>query len=291
MREQRYIVEEESPLLEFLLAHVKGKSRNSVKSLLTRRQVAVDGQAVTRYDHPLEPGQVVAVAPPVPPGARLPFPVLYEDGEILVVDKPAGLLSMASERERLRTAYRIASEYVALKSPGSRVFIVHRLDRDTSGVLLFAKEADLKGALQDGWDGLVKKRAYLAAVEGELPRPAGTVRSWLHETDTHLVYSGPPGRGAREAVTRYRVLAQNRGYTLAAVELDTGRKNQIRVHMGDLGCPVAGDRRYGAKTDPMGRLALHAGTLVLTHPRTGAELALRAPTPLPFRRLFPGAGE
>ena len=290
MREQRYIVEEESSLLEFLLAHVKGKSRNSVKSLLTRRQVAVDGQAVTRYDHPLEPGQVVAVAPPVPPGARLPFPVLYEDGEILVVDKPAGLLSMASERERLRTAYRMASEYLALKSPGSRVFIVHRLDRDTSGVLLFAKSEAAKHAWQDRWNELVIRRGYLAVVEGAPERDRGTVKSRLKETSTHLVYSaGPDQGGGREAVTRYAVKRRGSRYSLLEVDIDTGRKNQIRVHMSDLGHPVAGDRQYGAATSPLGRLCLHAHVLELRHPATGAPVRFEAPIPPGFLRLA-GAG-
>ena len=140
-------------------------------------------------------------------------------------------------------------------------------------------------------EGIFQKlplRGYVAAVEGHLPQAEGTVRSWLRETATHLVYSGPKGREAKEAVTRYRAVAENRGYTLAAVEIDTGRKNQIRVHMQDLGCPIAGDRQYGAQTDPMGRLALHADVLVLTDPRSKKDLVLKAPLPVPFRKLFPG---
>ena len=195
---------------------------------------------------------------------------------------------MGNEKERRRTAYRAVSDYVKAREPGRRIFIVHRLDRDTSGVLVFAKDEKLKKALQDNWEKLVKKRGYVAAVEGRLPQAEGTVRSWLRETATHLVYSGPKGREAKEAVTRYRAVAENRGYTLAAVEIDTGRKNQIRVHMQDLGCPIAGDRQYGAQTDPMGRLALHADVLVLTDPRSKKDLVLKAPLPVPFRKLFPG---
>ena len=286
MREQRYPVEGEALLLEFLLAHVKGKSRNSVKSLLTRRQVAVDGQVVTRHDHTLAPGQVVTVAPPTPPGARLPFPILYEDGEILVVDKPAGLLSMASERERLRTAYRMANEYVALKSPGSRVFIVHRLDRDTSGVLLFAKSEAAKHAWQDRWNELVTRRGYVAVVEGAPEQDSGTVKSRLKETSTHLVYSaGPDQGGGKAAVTRYTVKARGDRYSLLEVDIDTGRKNQIRVHLSDLGHPVAGDRQYGAATSPLGRLCLHAHVLELRHPVTGAPIRFEAPIPPGFLKL------
>ena len=283
-------VEEETTLLPFLLLRVRDKSRNTVKGLLSRRQVLVDGEVVTRFDAPLAPGQRVELLPKDSAGAaELPFPILYEDTGLIAVDKPAGLLSMGNERERRRTAYRAVSDYVKAREPGRRIFIVHRLDRDTSGVLVFAKDEKLKRALQDNWENVVKKRGYLAAVEGTLPQREGMVRSYLHETATHLVYSGPRGRQAKEAVTRYRMVAENRGYTLAAVEIDTGRKNQIRVHMKDLGCPIAGDRQYGAQTDPMGRLALHADVLVLTDPRTRRALTLRAPLPLPFRRLFPGA--
>lgn len=283
-------VEEETTLLPFLLLRVRDKSRNTVKGLLSRRQVLVDGEVVTRFDAPLAPGQRVELLPKDSAGAaELPFPILYEDTGLIAVDKPAGLLSMGNERERRRTAYRAVSDYVKAREPGRRIFIVHRLDRDTSGVLVFAKDEKLKRALQDNWENVVKKRGYLAAVEGTLPRREGMVRSYLHETATHLVYSGPRGRQAKEAVTRYRMVAENRGYTLAAVEIDTGRKNQIRVHMQDLGCPIAGDRQYGAQTDPMGRLALHADVLVLTDPRTRKVLTLRAPLPITFRRLFPGA--
>ena len=283
-------VEEETTLLPFLLLRVRDKSRNTVKGLLSRRQVLVDGEVVTRFDAPLAPGQRVELLPKDSAGAaELPFPILYEDTGLIAVDKPAGLLSMGNERERRRTAYRAVSDYVKAREPGRRIFIVHRLDRDTSGVLVFAKDEKLKRALQDNWENVVKKRGYLAAVEGTLPRREGMVRSYLHETDNHLVYYGTRGRQAKEAVTRYRMVAENRGYTLAAVEIDTGRKNQIRVHMQDLGCPIAGDRQYGAQTDPMGRLALHADVLVLTDPRTRRALTLRAPLPITFRRLFPGA--
>lgn len=289
MRERRTLaVGEETTLLPFLREQVRDKSRNTVKGLLSRGQVLVDGRVTTRFDAPLTPGQTVTLLPEqAAEEAELPFPILYEDGELLAVDKPAGLLSVGNEKERRRTAYRMASGYVKAREPGKRIFVVHRLDRDTSGVLLFAKNEKIKRALQDNWDRLVLRRAYLAAVEGRPPRDEGSVRSFLHETATHLVYSG--GRGGKEAVTHYRVLAQAGSFSLVEADLDTGRKNQIRVHMQDLGCPVAGDRLYGARTDPMGRLALHACQLRLTDPRSGRILTLRAPLPEGFRKLFPKA--
>ena len=279
MKEMEYTVEGGGPLLPFLLERVRG-SRNHVKSLLTRGQVEVDGKTVTRHDHPLTPGQRVAVLAAPRPAA--PFPVLYEDGRILVVDKPAGLLSMASDREKLRTAYRMATDYVRQGDPRGRVFIVHRLDRDTSGVLLFAKDEAVKRAYQEDWNGLVSRRGYLAVAEGVPPQQSGTVRTRLRENSAHRVYSG---RDGKLAVTHYTTLGGNGKYTLLEVSIDTGRKNQIRAHLRELGCPVAGDRMYGAATDPLGRLCLHAHELALTDPFTGEARVFRAEAPAGFPSL------
>lgn len=281
MKQDRILtVESETTLLPFLLEHVKGISRNSVKSLLTRRQVLVDGAPVTRHDHPLTPAMKVEI---LAPGAKAPpFPILYEDGQLLVVDKPAGLLTVATEKEKNKTAYRMASDY--LKGRGQRVFIVHRLDKDTSGVLIFAKSEKVKRAYQDNWDALVKRRAYLALVEGRPKEPEGMIRSYLKETDTHLVYSVErAGGNAKEAITSYRLLAEKGALSLLEVELATGRKNQIRVHMKELGCPVTGDKKYGAKLDTLGRLGLHAHEVRVTDPFTKREMVFTSPAPKGFR--------
>lgn len=284
-REQRYPAEEAGPLLEFLLVHLAGKSRNYIKSLLRRGQVAVEGQTATRFDHQLLPGQMVTVTGSVPEEVKLPFPILYEDEEILVVDKPAGLLSMANERERYRTAYRMATDYMSRKNPRGRVFIVHRLDRDTSGVLLFAKSEAVKRAYQDNWGELVRRRGYLAVVEGRMEKAQGTVRSRLRETTAHRVYSAAPGQDGREAVTRFTLQESGKRYSLLEVDIDTGRKNQIRVHMADLGHPVVGDRKYGAAASPLNRLCLHAHILELVNPVTGRDMLFKAPVPKDFYRL------
>ena len=198
----------------------------------------------------------------------------------------SGVSALEGAREKLRTAYRLANDYVGQKSPGGRIFIVHRLDRDTSGVLLFAKSEAVKRAYQDNWDRIVRRRGYLAVVEGRIEQERGTVRSRLLETATHLVYSAAPGQsGGKEAVTRYELRRSGGGYSLLEVDIDTGRKNQIRVHMADLGHPIAGDRQYGARTSPLGRLGLHAHVLELTHPVTGAELRFEAPAPAAFEKL------
>lgn len=274
-------VDRADTLLPFLLSHQKGKSRNNIKALLTRGQVLVDGQAVTRHDHPLVPGQTVSLRPRLQ-GGDLPFPLLYEDADLLAIDKPAGLLSTANEREQERTAFRAVSDWLRDCGEG-RAFLVHRLDRDTSGVLLFAKSEAVQQRFQNEWNTLIRRRGYRAVVEGAPPEPAGTIRTQLRENRIHKVYS--VRSGGKTAVTHYQVERLGADYALLAVAIDTGRKNQIRVHFSELGCPVAGDKVYGAATDPLGRLCLHAHELSFAHPVTGAELLLRSETPRGFSRL------
>lgn len=274
-------VDRADTLLPFLLSHQKGKSRNNIKALLTRGQVLVDGQAVTRHDHPLVPGQTVSLRPRLQ-GGDLPFPLLYEDADLLAIDKPAGLLSTANEREQERTAFRAVSDWLRDRGEG-RAFLVHRLDRDTSGVLLFAKSEAVQQRFQNEWNTLIRRRGYRAVVEGAPPEPAGTIRTQLRENRIHRVYS--VRSGGKTAVTHYQVERLGADYALLAVAIDTGRKNQIRVHFSELGCPVAGDKVYGAATDPLGRLCLHAHELSFAHPVNGAELLLRSETPRGFSRL------
>lgn len=281
---RQYTVWEDTTLLPFLLSAVGDKSRNTIKGFLTRGQVLVDGRGITRHDHKLRPGQTVTILPEIVKKAALPFPILWEDEEIIVVDKPAGLLSMASDKERERTAYRLVTDYVRAGDPKARVFIVHRLDRDTSGVLLFAKSEKAKRAFQDHWGTIVRRRGYTAVVEGTPPRQADTIRTFLRENGVHKVYSVP--KGGKEAITHYKTVKQGRRYSLLEVDLSTGRKNQIRVHLSELGCPVAGDRTYGAATDPLGRLCLHAHELSFVHPVTGKETTYRAELPRGFRKLI-----
>lgn len=286
-KEQSYPVVQEDTLLSFLLANVKGKSRNNLKSLLTRRLVAVDGRPEHRFDHPLSPGQTVTIlSVSAPERDSLPFEILHEDEHLIAINKPAGLLSIANEKEKERTAYHMVTDYVKNQNMDNRLFVIHRLDKETSGVLIFARDEETKRLFQDGWNERVIRRGYTAVVEGVPEESKGTVRSYLVETATHMVFSGDPGPNAKEAVTHYRTLKTGGGFALLDVEIDTGRKNQIRVHMKDLEHPIAGDKRYGARTNPLGRLCLHAGELILRHPLTGEELTFRARTPKEFHRLF-----
>ncbi len=285
---KKFIVEEPSGLLAFLLAGLSGKSRNNVKSILSGGAVSVDGKTVTRHDHPLRPGQCVCISPPEQQPGKLTgrLKLIYEDDELLAVNKAAGLLTVATGSGNEQTAYREATEYVRRTRADNRVFVVHRLDRDTSGVVLFAKNERIKLALQDNWNELVKTRGYTAVAEGTLSEKNGTIVSWLKETKTHRMYSSPTEGDGQKAVTAYRVIRESRAYSLLQITLETGRKNQIRAHMKELGHPVAGDKKYGAATNPLGRLALHAGTLELVHPFSGRPMAFQCDTPGDFRALF-----
>ena len=180
----------------------------------------------------------------------------------------------------------MVTDYVKSRKVGDRIFVLHRLDRDTSGVLMFARDPDTKELFQSRWNDIVTRRGYLAVVEGT-PKPAqNTIRSHLVETDTHLSFSGRPGPNAKEAVTSYQVIKSGNGFSLLDISIETGRKNQIRVHMKEMGCPVAGDKQYGARTNPIGRLCLHANELSFTHPATGEPVTFKAKMPRDFNRVF-----
>ena len=286
-REPSYPVTEETTLLPFLLDTLRGKSRNNVKSLLSRKLVTVDGHPVSRFDTPLAPGQTVSIlSVPAPKSDTLPFPILFEDDHLIVVNKPAKLLSVANEKEKTRTAYHMVTDYVKSQHIDNRIYVLHRLDRDTSGVLMFARDPETKELFQSRWNEIVTRRGYKALVEGT-PRPErDTIRSYLVETKTHMIFSGDPGPGAREAITNYEVVRTGGGYSLLDISIDTGRKNQIRVHMKELGCPIAGDKQYGARTNPIGRLCLHANELSFRHPVTGEPVTFIAKTPRDFNRVF-----
>ncbi len=228
---------------------------------------------------------------PKPPAGSLAAahpPILYEDRDLLVIDKPAGLLTIRTGGDVPEdTAYHQMTEYVRKKNLQNRIFIVHRLDRDTSGVLLFAKTPEMKAALQENWDSITRYRGYYAIVEGKPQEPAGKLTSWLKETKTHIVYaSRRPGDG-KPAVTNYETLRENGDYAFLRVWLETGRKNQIRVQMQEIGHPVTGDKKYGAVHDPLKRLGLHAWKLELAHPVSGKILSFTAEPPEKFAN-FPG---
>lgn len=279
-----FAVEEQSQLLPFLLAKLSGQGRNAVKAILARGQVSVDGTTVTAYNHPLAPGATVSVSrervEEIPP--LIGLTILFEDDDLIVVAKEAGLLSIASPQETELTAYRQLTDHVRRTDPRSRIFVVHRLDRDTSGVMMFAKREEIQQALQNNWQEAVTERIYVALVEGRVARAEGTVSSWLKESKTLKMYSSPYPNDGQHAVTHYRTLEAKPQLSLLEVRLETGRKNQIRVHMQDIGHPVVGDKKYGARSKILGRLGLHARVLAFIHPSTGERLRFETDIPKAF---------
>lgn len=281
---ETYKVEEEKPLLEFLISVMTDRKRTAIKSLLAHNQIAVNGVPTSQFDTPLNPGDEVKANLTrefrVFYNRRLK--IVYEDDDIIVVNKGYGLLSMGNDKVKDGTAYTILKEYLKWQDPRNKLFIVHRLDRDTSGLMVFAKSIEAKEKLQHNWNNMVLSRKYLAVVEGQ-PEPAeGEVRSYLAENSRYEVYSTDNPEEGQLAVTRYRTLKSRNGYSLMEVELDTGRKNQIRVHMKDLGHPISGDRRYGAGVSPIHRMALHARTLRFIHPITRKDMNFSTPIPASF---------
>ncbi|MCX7793133.1 MAG: RluA family pseudouridine synthase [Thermodesulfovibrionales bacterium] len=259
-------VKKSASLQEFLLS--RGFKRNRIRQLLKYGSIYVNGKSVRRYDHQLKEGDRLSIEIKKDASEilqRFKIKIIYEDKHIIVIDKPPGLLSIATEKERERTAYYILNEY--LKNKNERVFIVHRLDRDTSGIMIFAKTEEAKRLLQAGWNEAEK--TYICLVEGRLKEKEGIITGYLKETDTFLVYPVKSRVDSKYAATEYRVLKEGRDYSLLEVKLLTGRKNQIRVHLSAIGHPVAGDKKYGAKTDPLRRLCLHAESLSFKHPVTG----------------------
>ena len=285
---REYEVKTECELLEFLFLTLKEQSRNSVKSLLSNHKVAVDGAPISQFNFKLFPGDTVIISKtPIHKKTRSNLPIIFENDEMIVINKPSGLLSIASDKEKGSTAYRMLTEYVQQKDKHNRIFVVHRLDEDTSGVLMVSKSAKLQQGLQDKWNELVSKRGYLAIVEGHLENKSGTVKSYLKKNSQNMMYSSKKPGDGQFAVTNYKVLQEVEGYSLVDVHIDSGRKNQIRVHMGDLGHHVIGDDKYGNPSNPIKRLGLHAYELELKHPFTGKVLKFTAPIPKEFSILFP----
>jgi 23S rRNA pseudouridine1911/1915/1917 synthase len=277
-----------SKLMEFLQASFPDLTRTEVKRFFKYESVLINGRAITQFDWKVKPGDDVRV---LSAGEARGLnglgnaKIVYEDESILVADKPPGLLTVATEKEREKTLYFRLMHYLREKSKGKeRIFIVHRLDREVSGLLVFAKSEPAKLKLQRNWDRFEKY--YVAVVEGAPEEASGEVRSFLTEDKLgNVTSSDRPSRDCREAVTRYQVLESSNRYSLLEIALETGRKHQIRVHMADLGCPVTGDDKYGAQSDPIKRLALHAAWLAIDHPVTGERMSWELPIPGPFESL------
>lgn len=284
-----YQVNEPMELMEFLAAKMPDASRTKLKSLLSKRVVYVDKVITTQYNFPLQPGMKIEISKDK---GRKEFSnrllkIVYDDAFIIVVEKTEGLLSVNTERQKERTAYTILNEYVQRSGKHHRVYIVHRLDRDTSGLMMFAKDEKTQYKLRDYWHEIVTDRRYVAVVTGEMEKDHDTIVSWLTDR-TLYVSSSDYDDGGSKSITHYRTIKRANGYSLMELDLETGRKNQIRVHMQDLGHPIIGDGRYGGENtpNPIGRLALHAFKLCFYHPITNELMEFETPYPPAFKKLF-----
>lgn len=284
LRYTTFRVKEATTLLEFIQKALDGVSHNRAKAILTGGGVRVDHKNTRQFDLTLQLGQLVKISKRKPKGELQSkfVKIVYEDPQIIVIEKAPGILSMASSHHSF-CVKQVLDDYFHRTHQKCNAHVVHRLDRDTSGLLVYAKTLEAEQILEHNWRDIVTDRRYLALVSGELPQQQGSVESWLKDNKAYFTYSSPTDNGGKYALTHYRVLKSNGRHSLVELKLETGRKNQIRVHMQDLGHPVCGDTKYGNGDDPIGRLALHAFRLNFYHPITGEPLKFETPVPKGFR--------
>lgn len=281
-------VKETQELMKYLETQLPHKNRNNIKTMLKKKQVLVNGKAISQYNHVLLPGNTVSLnRRPGPAAAQMRgVAVVYEDKDLIVVNKNAGVLTIATDKEKRETVYSMLSAYVKEQDKNHKIFIVHRLDRETSGLMMFAKSKEMQEMLQESWKQTIAERAYLAVIDGKLDPPQGTHTSYLFESKAFIVYSTQDSERGQHAITHYSTLKSNDDYSLLKVNLETGRKNQIRVHLKDLAHPIVGDKKYGSTSNPIGRLGLHAWVLAFRHPLSGKMFRFETSVPGSFLRLF-----
>jgi len=282
-----FTVEEQAPLLEWLLAHLS-MSRNKVKDTLQGRGIKVDGKTVSQFDFLLQPGMKVAVSKTKRNQRSFKsryVKIVYEDRWLIVVEKNIGILSMAAGHSSLNVK-SVLDDYFKKTRQKCTAHVVHRLDRDTSGLMVYAKDIDTEQILEHNWHQIVYDRRYVAVVSGEMEQDEGTIQNWLKDNKAYVTYSSPVDNGGKLAITHFHVLDRTTEHSLVEYKLETGRKNQIRVHSADMGHPVCGDTKYGNGDDPLHRLCLHAWLLCFSHPITGEPMEFETPIPTAFKQLF-----
>lgn len=279
-------VKENAPLLEYLINNVN-ESRSKLKATLQGRGIAVNGKMVTQFDYQLKPGDKITISRHKRQNqfkSRY-VKIVYEDRWLVVVEKNIGILSMAAGHSSLNVK-SVLDDYFLKSRQKCRAHVVHRLDRDTSGLMVYAKDIDTEQILEHNWHQIVYDRRYVAVVSGEMEQENGTIANWLKDNKAYITYSSPTDNGGKYAVTHFQVLNRTTEHSLVEYKLETGRKNQIRVHSADMGHPVCGDVKYGNGDDPLHRLCLHAYMLCFTHPVTGEPMEFSTPIPTIFRSLF-----
>ena len=281
----KLIAQKDSELLEYLYENVD-MPKKRIKQYLTHGSIYVNNNKTTKYNYKLVKGMSIVIDTDSKNKTNLPFEVLFEDDHIIVINKPSGLLTIATNKEKEKTLYHIVRDYLVSKDKNNRIFIVHRLDKDTSGIVILAKDEKTKNTLQENWNEYVDLREYVAVVHGHLKKEEDTITQYLKETKTNLVYVAKDKDG-KEAITNYKVIDTNDNYSLLDIKISTGRKNQIRVALSSINNPIVGDKKYGNnKFDPLRRLCLHANYLEFIHPITNKKMVFELDIPKEFLEII-----
>ena len=280
---QNYINHDNITLLNSISIFKKDLSNKTIKNFIKNKMVSVNGKIITNSSYILCDGDIIDICYSKRVIPNYDLDILYEDDYLIAINKPSGLLSISNDKEKEITAYRMVSDYVKSSNKNKYIFVVHRLDQDTSGVLLFCKNQNIRDKMQDNWNNIVKKRGYIAVVDGKL-NGSSTIRSFLKEDRNQFVYSSRDNSG-KEAITHYCVIKNNNNYSLVQVFIDTGRRNQIRVHLSERGYPIAGDKKYRCKSNPIKRLCLHANMLEFIHPVSKKMICIKCDIPNEIKNL------
>jgi 23S rRNA pseudouridine1911/1915/1917 synthase len=285
-----YKVTEETELMVFLIATLPGKNRNNIKTLLRDKFIEVDNKVQTQYNLKLHPSQTVSVRPKkgsVLQATYKGLSIIHEDKYLIVINKNAGFLTKATNKERTKTAVAILQEHVQKTNRTNKIHIVHSIEREMSGVMVFAKTEEIRDALQESWNETIQEAIYSVVVQGKVEKETDTITSYLVESDASLkVHSSQNPKKGKKAITKFETVKVKKGLSLLKVTLETGRKNQIRVHMQDIKHPVIGDKKYGATVSPIDRLGLHLQKLTFKNPITQKLVTYEAPIPKNFTTLF-----
>ena len=278
------IVKNSGELLDYLYNNLD-MPKKRIKQYLTHGSIYVNNNKVTQYNYKIIKGMNIVIDTDNKNSKKLPFDILFEDNHIIVVNKPSGLLTIATPKEKEKTLYHIVRDYVIQKDKNKKIFIVHRLDKDTSGIVIFAKDEKTKNKLQENWNEYVKLREYVGIVYGNIEKKEGKIIQKLKETKTNLVYISHNNEG-KEAITNYKVLKENDNYSMLQIEIETGRKNQIRVAFASINHPIVGDKKYGDKKDKNLRLYLHANRLKIFYPELKKDILFETATPTEFKKIM-----
>ena len=287
-RQSTFVVKEESELLNFLIANLKDKTRNKLKGMLSHKQFKVNSDIITQFNHPLKKDDKVIVNWDAPhrKDAYEGVKIVFEDDDVIVINKRSGLLSVGSEKEKRQTAYRIVTHHIQLENPVARLFVIHRLDREASGLMVFAKNKKAQMELKENWQKTFAKNMYLAVAEGTIKEDVATLTDFLAESKALIVHIAKNKKVGKEAITRYNVVKKNEYYTMLEAWMDTERKHQIRVQLQNIKHPIVGDKKYGSTQNPLNRTAIHLRKLNFIHPVTNKELSFETKVPEDFLKLF-----